>query len=62
MRQWIGARLWDRLRRWLPTPQEPGPDARRLPTPWRPAPDARPRRAPANRPVGTPDNNAGVYS
>jgi hypothetical protein len=54
MREWIGARLWERLRRWLPTPQEPGPDAGRLPTPWRPAPDPRTRRIPDNRPLGTP--------
>ena len=50
----IGGRLWERLRGWLPTPQDPGPSAGPLPTPWRPAPDPRPRRAPSRWPQGTP--------
>lgn len=52
--QAIGGRLWERLRRWLPTPQEPGPSARPLPTPWRRAPDPRPPKIPRGRPLGTP--------
>jgi hypothetical protein len=49
-----GAGLWERLRGWLPTPQDRGPGARPLPTPWRRAPDARRRDAPNNRPQGAP--------
>lgn len=53
--QWrIGGPFWDRLRRWLPTPQDPGPDARPLPTPWRRAPDGHLRKAPGNPRSGLP--------
>ena len=50
----ITRRLWERLRGWLPTPQDRGPDARPLPTPWRRAPDPRHGEAPSNRPRGAP--------
>jgi hypothetical protein len=52
----IGGRLWEKLRGWLPTPQDPGPSAKPLPTPWRRAPDPRPREteAPGNWPRGVP--------
>ena len=46
--------FWDRLRRWLPTPQERGPDPKPLPTPWRRAPDSRLRRGPGDRGSGLP--------
>ena len=46
--------LWERLRGWLPTPQDPGPASRPLPTPWRRDPDPRGQQAPRGRPLGTP--------
>lgn len=46
--------FWDRLRRWLPTPQDPGPDPKPLPTPWRRAPDSRLRKPPGDRRSGLP--------
>jgi hypothetical protein len=54
MRQSIGGQLWERLRGWLPTPQDPGPTAKPLPTPWRRAPDPRLRETPSNPPKGVP--------
>ena len=54
LRHAIGRWLWERLRGWLPTPQDPSPDARPLPTPWRRAPDHRREETPSNRLRGAP--------